>query len=359
VKGLVILLVLMVMAPAAQAERMGGGQGSFIFAPEPVETRVQAPRPAVVPKPPAPVAPATSLASDHPAPPPRPAHLPSAQPAQGSTAPFQATLGGPDTRCPDPIAHPNARNTPVKVYVDQQTQRIEIQSPDLPKPREAAVSTGGGLKIPNGEIKKPPYCARTPRKDRLIISAVREEMFKGTGCTPDEIRAKSTVFPMYHTRTFTDKDGKPIPMPRAIRITGGIFFHEVPPSYKEMLGHNVSGECVRLPANTAAFLQKQIEKYGAIEVTMSDPPQVSRQMPQYCDEQMVARARGDVQSGQIAAAQRTGSEGVYGGNESFFSVLGRLFGGGQQSAPVARTAPPQPRPRREHRDFGNVFNSGT
>jgi hypothetical protein len=136
---------------------------------------------------------------------------------------------------------------------------------------------------------------------------------------------KSTVFPMYHTRTFTDKRGNPVPMPNAVRIVGGIFFHEVPPSYRELLGHNVSGECVRLAPSVAKFLKGQIEKYGAIEVSISEPPQISRRMPQYCDEQMVADARSGRPVGSGAPPQATGSEGVYGGEESFFSILGRIF----------------------------------
>ena len=174
-------------------------------------------------------------------------------------------------------------------------------------------------------------------------------MFKGTGCTDDEIRAKSTVFPMYHTRTFTDAKGKPVPMPNATRIAGGIFFHEVPPSYARMLGHNVSGECVRLKPSVAKFLREQTEKYGAIEVTIGEPPTVGRNMPQYCDAQTIADIgrRQRTPEPTAAATPRpapTGSEGVYGGEENFFSMLGRLFGGGQQPQAPARRARPVARP---------------
>jgi hypothetical protein len=264
-------------------------------------------------------------------------------PVVSGEAPFQARINIGSTRCPDPVAHPKARQTPVKVYVDQQTQTIRIETPDRPQPVQSRVSTGGGLKIPNGELKKAPYCAQTPQfpsvpaaragqparpSQPLIISAVTPEMFNGTGCTSDEIRAKSTVFPMYHTRTFTDKHGKPVPMPNAVRISGGIFFHEVPSSYREMLGHNVSGDCIRLAPSVAKFLRTQIAKYGAIQVEVSAPPTVDPRMPQYCDARMVADASRRLQPNSQNIASRpqpTGTEDVVGGQESFFSLLGRMF----------------------------------
>ncbi len=314
-------------------------------APAPV-VRTPAPIPAAEPVPVPAVAVKPAAAA--------PAVTPDPAPTAVSEAPFQASVAIGTTRCPEPVAHPNARNTPVKVYVNQQTQKIEIVSPDLPQVVPSRISTGGGLKIPNGELKKAPYCARTPRKERLIVSAVTPEMFKGSGCTEDEVRAKSTVFPMYHTRTFTDKNGKPVPMPNAVRITGGIFFHEVPPSYREMLGHNVSGECVRLAPGVARFLQSQIKKYGAIEVNITDPPTVAREMPQYCDDQMVANAKYRQSGGAVTTTasrpQPTGSEGVYGGEDSFFSVLGRIFTPkpepttARPARPLART--PAERPSR-------------
>lgn len=357
-KGVFTLTILMGISHTAGAETFGTG-GSFMFGGSAGESAPVTPAPAP-PRPPVDIRPAAARAEiiamplppPTPMPPTRPAtvQIPATQgPPVTGDVPFQATVAIGSTRCPEPLAHPNARNTPVKVYVDQQGQSVRIDTPDRPQPIESRVSTGGGLKIPNGEVKKAPYCARTPRKERLIVSAVTPDMFKGSGCTPDEIRAKSTVFPMYHTRTFTDKNGQPIPMPQAVRIVGGIFFHEVPPSYREMLGHNVSGECVRLAPSVAKFLQAQIKKYGAIEVNITDPPQVARQMPQYCDDQMAANARQRQQgpgTSVAAAPQATGSEGVYGGEQSFFSILGRFFNPNPQpqvqqapgpSRPVART----------------------
>ena len=232
--------------------------------------------------------------------------------------------------CNPPNSNSDKTSSPVKVYVDQQKQTIKIDSPDREVPWESKVSTGGGLKIPNGRIKKAPYCARTPSINNRLIRAVREEDFRGSGCSSEQIRAQATVFKMYHTATFTDKSGRPVPMPHAIRIGGGIFFHEVPPSYSKLLGQNVSGECVRLSPNTARFLREQIEKYGAIEVTITEPPEVDRSMPQYCDQHMVAMARSgydDYGHGSGAPVQATGSEGVYGGVESFTNILSRGIGG--------------------------------
>jgi len=346
VNARIFLTIVLSVSGTAMAETIGTtGGGSFMFGGS---------APAAAPVAPAPRAPIdvrTPIQRNTenalpPLPPPRPRDLtaPAAAitpatsiPAVAGDMPFKASINIGSTRCPDPVAHPNARQTPVKVYVDQQTQSIRIETPDRPRPVESRVSTGGGLKIPNGELKKAPYCARTPQfpaapaaraGQPLIISAVTPEMFNGTGCTSDEIRAKSTVFPMYHTRTFTDKNGNPVPMPNAVRIAGGIFFHEVPPSYREMLGHNVSGDCVRLAPSVAKFLRTQIAKYGAIQVEVSAPPTVDPRMPQYCDDRMVADASQRLRPNAPNVASRpqtTGTEDVYGGQESFFSVLGRFF----------------------------------
>lgn len=359
-KARILLTIVLSFSGTAIAETIGHtGGGSFMFGGSVPSSTPIAPAPRPSPEVRTPVQPSNEMAFP-PLPPPRPRDL--ALPAEVTTpsseVPFKASINIGSTRCPDPVAHPNARQTPVKVYVDQQTQSIRIETPDRPRPVESRVSTGGGLKIPNGKLKKAPYCARTPQfpsapaarpgqpvraAQPLIISAVTPEMFNGTGCTSDEIRAKSTVFPMYHTRTFTDKNGNPVPMPNAVRIAGGIFFHEVPPSYREMLGHNVSGDCVRLAPSVAKFLRTQIAKYGAIQVEVSAPPTVDPRMPQYCDDRMVADATQRLRPNAPNIASRpqaTGSEDVYGGQESFFSVLGRIFS--PQQVPSSRT----PRPSR-------------
>lgn len=259
--------------------------------------------------------------------------VPASSTAKSTGVPFQATLG--QGKCPDVIPHPDAKNTPVKVYVDQQSQKVVIQTPE--QVYHSKVSTGGGLKIPNGELKKGPYCARTPKKEKLIVSAVTEDMFAGTGCTPDEIRSKSTVFSTYFTRTFTDSEGKPLPMPHAVRISGGIFFHEVPGAYANLLGYNVSGECVRLPPQMAKTLEGLIKKYGAIEVNITDPPEVNPRAPNYCDDRMVARATEDQKYGSVSGPgvgpRPTGTEGVYGGTQSFLDGVVKIFKGFQPQQP--------------------------
>lgn len=233
--------------------------------------------------------------------------------------------------CVIPDSNSDKTSSPVKVFVDQQNQTISISTPDLEEPWESKVSTGGGLKIPNGKNAKGPYCARTPAIKKLI-RAVPEADFEGSGCTADQIHDNATVFRMYHTNTFSDENKRPIPMPNAIRINQGIFFHEVPPSYAKLLGKNVSGECVRLTPKTAKFLREQIEKYGAIEVTISEPPDEDH-TAQYCDERMVARARADIRDANNGGyrssvpIQSTGSEGVYGGVESLANILSRGVGG--------------------------------
>lgn len=219
--------------------------------------------------------------------------------------------------CAEPVAHPDASKTPVEVWVDQKTQTITIQTPDRKEPLVDKVSTGGGLKVPNGtKVKKDPYCARTPKIEK-VISAVEESDFAGTTCNAEEIRSRSTVFKDYRSRTFTDKEGREVPMPNAIRIEGGIFFHTVPPSYVGLMGQNVSGECIRLYNKTSSFLQAQIKKYGAIKVHISEPPEVDPRAPNYCDENKVAQAKLDQKNGTMApTAQSTGTEGVVGGEKS-------------------------------------------
>lgn len=357
VKGQIVLAIFMGIAPNALAETIGMG-GGFLFGGE--STPV-APRPPVDIRPPVARPPETLTV---PVPKPRPqtkpvetaAPMPKPVPAPPPTAPtdvpFKASVAIGSTRCPEAIAHPNARNTPVKVYVNQQTQSVSIVTPDRPQALQSIVSTGGGLKIPNGKIKKDPYCARTPKKDGLIVSAVTPEMFEGTGCTPEEIRARSTVFKDYKTNTFTDKEGRPVPMPQAIRIIGGIFFHEVPPSYTNLLGHNVSGECIRLKPAVAKYLQAQIRKYGAIEVNITEPPEVAREMPQYCDDRMAADAKNRQRpDGSIASIpQATGTEDVYGGERSFFGQLAKInpLNWFKPQAP-AQYAPPSSQPPRPSR----------
>jgi hypothetical protein len=52
---------------------------------------------------------------------------------------------------------------------------------------------------------------------------------------------------------------------------------------------------------------------------------VDRNMPQYCDEQMVAQAKLDQQNGRVSpATQPTGSEGVIGGEKSAENLFAQV-----------------------------------
>lgn len=399
-----VLLMLMGFGVQAFAERIGqsssaSGQWAVPFDDvtelEPTVTTRQAEALPNPPRPPRDIRPPVAQT------PPQPAPQPAPPPAQVAGAPektYFPTINKDPSKCSEPVQHPEARNTPLKVYVDQESQTIRVCSPERPCQTNpdgsisggvtGPVSTGGGLKIPNGEIQKSPYCARTPKAERKIVSAVRPSDFDGTGCNDGQVRQLATVFgnknirktgrmqndDIYLTATFTDKENHPIPMPDAVRIweKAGIFFHEVPPSYANRLGHAVSGECIRLPKSSvvtrdgqkveqasASYLKKLILRYGAMEVNMGPPPQnVPRYLvnqqgqrfvnPSYCDEQMVAEAKYGVQSGQIAGNQRTGSEDVVGGGnifEQFFGGLGRIFGVNPQPQPQYRQQPYQYRSR--------------
>lgn len=228
--------------------------------------------------------------------------------------------------CPQPKITEAHKKTPVEVYIDQEKQIMYVKRPA--RAGKAAIfstriSTGGGLKIPNGinAAGRSPYCARTPSFKNVIIPAYKESDFDPTLCSPDEIRARATVFENYYTRTFSDGQGNPIPMPKAIRLAGGIFLHQVPPSYKNFLGENVSGECIRMNPTVSKQLFEEILLHGAIKVTVSEPPKAYKCKPQYCDDTMIEKAKADIAAGRIPVTKRTGSEGMFGGTEDFFGRL--------------------------------------
>ncbi len=226
-------------------------------------------------------------------------------------------------KCLTPPVNPNAKNTPVDVVIDQEAQLIYITYPSSDgKGTEffsSRISTGGGLKIPNGVNPRPPYCAKTPEIKTKIIPAIKAEDFDKTRCTDKEIRARSTVFKQYYTETFSDGEGNPIPMPNAIRLDNeGDFLHTVPPSYAKLLGENVSGGCVRLNPRVSEILFKQMLKHGAIRVTVKPPPTPNKCKPQYCDDKIKDQAKLDIASGKIPVTRRTGSDGIAGSVEGFF-----------------------------------------
>lgn len=236
------------------------------------------------------------------------------------------TQSAPAAACPQPKITEAQRKTPVEVYIDQEKQLMYVKRPARAGKASifvTRISTGGGLKIPNGinAAGKSPYCARTPSFKNVIIPAIKESDFDPTLCTPDQARARATVFENYYTRTFSDKEGNPIPMPKAIRLAGGIFLHQVPPSYTKMLGENVSGECIRMNPTVSKQLFEEIMIHGAIKVTVSEPPKAHPCKAQYCDQKMLDQAKQDLAEGKIPSTKRTGSEGLFGGSEGFFSRL--------------------------------------
>lgn len=252
--------------------------------------------------------------------------IPSSSAGTPNIQTVQSTSTTPQSACPQPVITEAHKKTPVEVYIDQEKQLMYVKRPARSGKAPifvTRISTGGGLKIPNGinAAGKAPYCARTPSFKNVIIPAYKESDFDPTLCTPDQIRARATVFEQYYTRTFSDGEGNPIPMPKAIRLSGGIFLHQVPPSYKNLLGENVSGECIRMNPTVSKQLMEEILIHGAIKVTVSEPPKAHPCKAQYCDDAMKQRAKDDIAAGRIPVTKRTGSEGLFGGTESF---LGRL-----------------------------------
>lgn len=214
-----------------------------------------------------------------------------------------------------------------EVSVDKETQEITINSPSLDEPWIRKVSTGGGLKIPNGENYQKPYCASTPNYPRHFIPATT----KG---------GNAQMEPVHYSKTFTH-DGVGSEMKWSIRMVPdqGVFFHEVPggtmsfdttnDGYRKvynthLLGHNVSGECIRLDGQTARLLYGLSLKYGGIyaQVVGNDPAPVTEGYcdivngkkkcfsPNYCDEDMrLAAERGSKQAAEKVAKNGGGFGG--------------------------------------------------
>lgn len=199
--------------------------------------------------------------------------------------PVTAPANPPPAAAPAPAFEPK-----VVVTVDKTSQQIFITTPDLEKPLVDKVSTGGGLKTPNGKERSDaqPYCGTTPTIQNLVVPAIE----KGKGQTMEKV---------HYSKLFEDGNGEQIPMPNAINLFNGtpqrrefagIFFHTVPPSYTKLLGQNVSGGCIRLSKPTSSFLYSQMKKHGGIIVHIigEDPP-ASKNGRNYCTPKMVAAAK--------------------------------------------------------------------
>ncbi len=278
---------------------------------------------------------------------------------------------------------PYLSNSDLEIYINQQTQTMTVNSPDFREPISFKISSGGGLKTPDVRSGKPPYCARTPEIKTRIITAFEPKDFAGRrDCTQDQIRGRSTAWAgnSYRSSTFTNSDGSGVVMPNALRLMGGIFIHQVAPAYKNLLGYNVSGECIRVPGrvvapawiqhlpssaldksvlrvfrkrddstrylDVSATLYLQMIRHGAMKVTVSPPPELTRQSKQYCDQAMVDARQREIITGRYNPQQATGSEGVDGGVSGFFSAIGNglsfiLGGGGATQSQPQRPVTPE------------------
>lgn len=180
------------------------------------------------------------------------------------------------------------------VEVDRTTQTIKVKTPR--GDWEDKVSTGGGLKLPNGVERKDksPYCANqeTPDLNQVYIAAAESG--------PDR-----TMEPVHFSNTFSDQKGNKIAMPWAISLGGGIYFHEAPPSYLEFLGKNVSGGCIRLPPGRAEQLYREMLEFGGITVTISgeNPPSKPGERS-YCTAEMVEKAKYEIAKKEYDLAKK-------------------------------------------------------
>lgn len=204
---------------------------------------------------------------------------------QMEQAPAVATPNDGSDRFPKVFVVIDKSITNVKPYQNIQIQVLDQTGRQIPIGNYVdKVSTGGGFKNPTGIANKAPYCASTPvvpksnivdKANQVYLTADHPEfkfqfipaLLKGPRITMEKI---------HYSRTFEDDNGDQIPMPYAIHVTGGIYLHEVPPSYKDLLGYAVSGGCVRLHPQTARLLWDLMLQYGGIHLAISgqNPPAV-------------------------------------------------------------------------------------
>lgn len=205
------------------------------------------------------------------------------------------------------------------VEVDRSTQTIKVKTPR--GDWEAKVSTGGGLKQPNGveRLDKTPYCANdeTPEMNQVYIKAAES----GPGRTMEKV---------HYSNAFSDQQGNKIPMPWAINLVGGIYFHEAPPAYVDLLGKNVSGGCIRLPPGRAEQFYKEMLEFGGITVTISgENPESKPGDRSFCSKAMVEKAKYELARKQYEEQRELRPEET----SSFFDAL---FGGGSGSSGASK-----------------------
>lgn len=350
---------------------------------------------------------------------------------EGVPAPVAPTGAG--RRCvPN---RPYKASSPLKIVVDQLTQTATVESPDFPvgQKLEFKVATGGGVtttkhgittnaKIPEPGSGVEPYCPQTnmfpgvaQNKDPIVTAFESREFEGRRDCTPDEVRGRTTVFPgnTYRSTQFAAQ------MPNAIRFRGGQFLHRCldseNPAYNTCarLGAPTSGECVRVPGyirapdwmnqairngtmdrSAVAFrdarrtesgtrpaqveisetLVKQMLKYGAMDLTLSDPPPMrQRGEPAskypyptriHCDATDIAEAK---KLQQILKERGEEPEGGWDIAAGISSIWNGIFGTGNSTPPRPRepARPETPAERkerlrkdREHQEWRNrVFQN--
>lgn len=199
------------------------------------------------------------------------------------------------------------------VEVDRSTQTIRVKTPR--GDWEDKVSTGGGLKLPNGveRADKTPYCGNdeTPDLNQKSIKAI-------------ESGAGRTMEPVHYSNTFSDAQGKKIAMPWAIKLGGGIYFHESPPSYVGLLGQNVSGGCIRLSPARAKQLYAEMLEYGGMTVSIYGDNPISKPGERgYCTAEMVEHAKYEIAKKKSETGRDLTSDGI----SDIFSSIAEAFGG--------------------------------
>ena len=146
----------------------------------------------------------------------------------------------------------------VQITVNKQNQTMIFSWLDAAGRRQSIqtlISTAGGvLKIPDGKMNRPPYCATTPDYDAFFPRIRNGQDFMAN--------------PHHKSGTFDAT------LPWAFRLTGGIFFHQTPGArYEKQLGQAMSGGCIRVPAQYAKFVWQTIRASNGAYVRVHGPEQ--------------------------------------------------------------------------------------
>lgn len=221
------------------------------------------------------------------------------------------------------------------VEVDRATQTIKVKTPT--SEWEDRVSTGGGLKIPNGveRSNKTPYCANdeTPTLNQKSIKAIES----GKGVTMKRV---------HYSNTFSDAKGNKIAMPWAINLGGGIYFHEAPPAYVGLLGKNVSGGCIRLSGASAQRLYAEMLEFGGMTVSIyGDSPTSKPGDRSYCTPLMVEHAKYEIAKKRYETGRELSPDSI----SDIFGSIADAFSG-KSSSSNAGSKPVKKKPVKERDD---------